>query len=67
MNGLITSFDAQLGHGDDVPNTQDAPISNEVVAETRKTLDKMLSRPILDFLVRYFVTNVNWYVCSPHR
>lgn len=52
MNGFIISFGIQLAHEDDVLDAQDAPISNEIAAEVRKTLDKMLSRPILDFSVR---------------
>lgn len=35
-------------------------ISNETMAEVSKVLDKMLSRPILDFLIGYFVAKVNW-------
>ncbi|KAL8893612.1 MAG: hypothetical protein Q9192_005097 [Flavoplaca navasiana] len=44
----------------DSPEATDIPISTETSVEVRKTLDMMLSRPILDFLVRYFVTTVNW-------
>ncbi|KAK3933640.1 hypothetical protein QBC46DRAFT_401584 [Diplogelasinospora grovesii] len=45
---------------DDSPDAKDIAISNDIEAEVRKGLDMMLSRPILDFLVRYFVTEVNW-------
>ena len=48
-------------HEDDVPYTKNIAISNEVAAEVRKVLDMILTRPILDFLVRYFVTKVNWF------
>ncbi|KAK3178714.1 hypothetical protein OEA41_000851 [Lepraria neglecta] len=49
----------KLVHEDDSPDAKDIAISNEIAAEVRKALDMMLSRPILDFLVRYFVTKVN--------
>ena len=48
-------------HEDDVPHVKNIAISNEVAAEVRKVLDMMLARPILDFLVRYYVTKVNWF------
>ncbi|AEO71469.1 uncharacterized protein THITE_21761, partial [Thermothielavioides terrestris NRRL 8126] len=32
----------------------------EIEAEVRKRLDRMPSRPIIDFLVQYFMTKVNW-------
>lgn len=40
----------------------------EVAAEVRQALEKMPGREILDFLVRYFMVNVNWYVsaCVPY-
>jgi len=43
-------------------NGKDLSITAETEAEVQKTLEKMPSRPILDFMVRYFVAEVNWFV-----
>jgi len=64
--GLITCGVQQLVHEDDSPDAKDIVISNEVATKVRKTLDMMPSRPILDFLVRYFVTEVNWFGLLSH-
>ncbi len=58
---LLTCHGQQLVPEDDSPDARDIAISSEVAAEVRKTLKSMLSRSILDFLVRYFVTKVNWF------
>ncbi|KAL8943099.1 MAG: hypothetical protein Q9216_001299 [Gyalolechia sp. 2 TL-2023] len=45
-----------------VPYAKNIIISDEVAAQVRRVLEMMmLGRPILDFLVRYFVTEVNWF------
>lgn len=51
----------QLVPEHDSPDATDIAISDETAVEVRKTLHLMLSRPIIDFLVRYFVANVNWF------
>ncbi|TGJ78766.1 hypothetical protein E0Z10_g9994 [Xylaria hypoxylon] len=50
----------KLLHEEDNPDAKNITISNETAIEVRKTLNMMLGRPILDILVRYFVTTVNW-------
>ncbi|PCG93834.1 Hypothetical protein PENO1_081430 [Penicillium occitanis (nom. inval.)] len=39
---------------------KDQELSNETVADVQQILDRMPERPILDFLMRYFVAEVNW-------
>ena len=46
---------------DDAPRAKKIAIPNKLAAEIGKVMDSMLSRPILDFLTRYFVTQVNWF------
>ena len=58
---LVSFLHLQLVHEGDSPDAKDIAISNKIEAEVRKALDMMLGRPILDFLVRYFVTKVNWF------
>ncbi|ROW10882.1 hypothetical protein VPNG_05314 [Cytospora leucostoma] len=45
---------------EDSPDAEDIHLPVELEAEVRKRLDVMLGRPIIDFLVRYFVATVNW-------
>jgi hypothetical protein len=53
----------QLGlHDNDANGTEDAIIPPDIAESIQSTLEKMPSRPILDFLVRYFVNHVNWLV-----
>ena len=56
----------QLVPEDDGADTRDTTISGETVAQVRKALDMMPNRQIIDFLVRYFVTEVNWYRPIPN-
>ena len=58
---MVTCRNNQLVHEDAVPHTKDIVISKDVRTEVRKVLDMMLTRPIYDFLVRYFMTEVNWF------
>ncbi|KAI1490985.1 hypothetical protein F5X96DRAFT_633628 [Biscogniauxia mediterranea] len=39
---------------------RDLSVSKEIAAQVQKTLEDMPSRPILDFLIQYFVAEVNW-------
>ncbi|KAI1821335.1 hypothetical protein F4861DRAFT_533020 [Xylaria intraflava] len=50
----------KLIHEDDSPEARDIPIPETVEAEVRKWLEGMVSRPIIDFLIRHFVSKVNW-------
>lgn len=50
----------KLAPEDDKADIKDNAIPSEIEARVRKTLDMMPSRRIIDFLVRYFVTEVNW-------
>lgn len=52
----------QLVPEEDSPDAKDIPLPAELKIEVRKRLDVMLGRPIIDFLVRYFVAKVNWLV-----
>ncbi|EAQ84246.1 hypothetical protein CHGG_10650 [Chaetomium globosum CBS 148.51] len=49
----------KLAPEDDRADLKDKPVPSEVEAQVRKTLEMMPSRRIIDFLVRYFVTEVN--------
>ncbi|KAK3293717.1 uncharacterized protein B0H64DRAFT_327830 [Chaetomium fimeti] len=49
----------KLAPEDDRADLRDKPIPAEIEAQVRKALDMMPSRRIIDFLVRYFVTEVN--------
>ncbi|RDW72890.1 hypothetical protein BP6252_06797 [Coleophoma cylindrospora] len=50
----------KLVHEDESPDAKDIAVTDEIMVEVRKALSTMLSRQILDFLVRYFVAEVNW-------
>jgi hypothetical protein len=53
----------QLGlHDNDANGTEDSTLPPDIAESIQSTLEKMPSRPILDFLVRYFVNHVNWLV-----
>jgi hypothetical protein len=53
----------QLGlHDNDANGTEDSILPPDIAESIQSTLEKMPSRPILDFLVRYFVNHVNWLV-----
>lgn len=62
MHGSVTCRGQQLVPEDDSPDARNIAISTETAAEVRKSLNVMLNRSIIDFLVRYFVTKVNWFV-----
>jgi len=48
----------------DCSDVKDKILSAGMEARVRKILDSMLDRPIIDFLVRYFVTKVNWFAIT---
>ena len=56
----------QLVPENDSPEAANIAIPIETAVEVRKILDLMPSRSILDLLVRYFVTKVNWFASLSH-
>ncbi|KAI9705769.1 MAG: hypothetical protein M1820_005017 [Bogoriella megaspora] len=49
-----------LVHEDDSPDPKDIIVPSASATDAHKTMEKMMDRPILDFLVRFFVAEVNW-------
>lgn len=56
--------DQQLGlREEECKNNKGPTVPHDTAIEVQRTLDKMPDRAILDFLVRYFVAEVDWSVC----
>ncbi|KAK4173763.1 hypothetical protein QBC36DRAFT_335109 [Triangularia setosa] len=51
----LGAHDDETGH-----NNETVPVPYETAIITQKMFDSMPNRPILDFLVRYFVAEVSW-------
>lgn len=44
-------------------NEQDGPeVDDDTAKKVRQIATRMPDRPILDFLVQYFIAEVNWFV-----